>query len=82
MIEQAVAIMARPDDVLQLVVMHNFSNEKGEVVLTRYELGSWVTLRPNRSEKRRGRQQCSGWGLQDWKAHIINFMTEVIHFAT
>jgi hypothetical protein len=59
LIEQALVVMARLDDVLQAVVMHNFSNEKGEVVPTRYELGSWVILRPDHSERRRRRRRCS-----------------------
>jgi hypothetical protein len=54
--EQEVAVMACPDNVLQAIVMHNFSNEKDKVVSTRYELGSLVTLRPDHSERKRGRR--------------------------
>jgi hypothetical protein len=75
--EKALVVMASPNDVLQVVVMHNFSNKKGEVVPTRYKLGSWVTLRPDRSKRRRGRRRCSGGVLQDWKAQVVNFTMEV-----
>ena len=51
--KQEVVVMARPDNVLQAIVMHNFSNEKGKVVSTCYKSGSLVILRPDHFERRR-----------------------------